>query len=108
VSPPVVPKTGLPVEAVLAELSERLQARHEVILEAPPGAGKTTLVPLVLLAEPWLLGRKILLLEPRRLATRMAAHRLASLLGEEPGETVGYRMRQDTRIGPTKRWGNPV
>lgn len=102
-SPPVVPKTGLPVEAVLAELSERLQARHEVILEAPPGAGKTTLVPLVLLAEPWLLGRKILLLEPRRLATRMAAHRLASLLGEEPGETVGYRMRQDTRIGPNTR-----
>ena len=51
-SPPVVPKTGLPVELVLAELSERLQARHEVILEAPPGAGNTTLVALVLLAEP--------------------------------------------------------
>ena len=99
----LLPRTGLPVEAVLADLAAQLAVRHEVILEAPPGAGKTTLVPLALLAEPWLAGRKILMLEPRRLAARMAAQRLAGLLGEEPGETVGYRMRQDTRIGSNTR-----
>ena len=83
----------LPVAAVLEELRMQLSCRHEVILEAPPGAGKTTLVPLVLLAEPWLAGQKILLLEPRRLAARSAAQRLAATLGEAVGQTVGYRLR---------------
>ncbi len=74
------------------------------MLIAPPGAGKTTLVPLALLDEPWLAGRKILVLEPRRLATRAAAERMAALLGEpDAGGTVGYRMRLETRVGHDTR-----
>jgi ATP-dependent helicase HrpB len=72
------------------------------VLQAPPGAGKTTRVPLALLAEPWLAGR-IVMLEPRRLAARAAARYMARLLGEDVGETVGYRVRLDTRIGPRTR-----
>lgn len=90
---------GLPVEAILDSLKQQLSERHEVVLEAPPGAGKTTIVPLALLDEPWLKHRKILMLEPRRIATKSAAHRMASLLNEKPGETVGYRMRLDTKVG---------
>ena len=90
---------SLPVEECLDTLKQRLSERDEVVLEAPPGAGKTTLVPLALLAEPWLAGRKILMLEPRRIATRSAAYRMASLLNESPGQTVGYRMRLDSKIG---------
>jgi ATP-dependent helicase HrpB len=101
--PTSLQNTDLPVAAVLDELRRQLGCVHEVILEAPPGAGKTTLVPLVLLAEPWLGGQKILMLEPRRLAARSAAHRLAATLGEAVGETVGYRMRQDTRVGRNTR-----
>ena len=93
-----VQQQGLPVEKVLAELKQQLATRHEVVLEAPPGAGKTTLVPLALLDEPWLAGQKILLLEPRRIAAKSAAHRMADLLGEKPGGRVGYRMRLDTRV----------
>lgn len=93
----------LPVEDVLADLKEALCRRDEAVLEAPPGAGKTTLVPLALVEEPWLASRKILVLEPRRIATRAAAYRMASLLGEAPGETVGYRMRLETRVGPRTR-----
>ena len=73
------------------------------VLQAPPGAGKTTRVPLALLEEPWLSGGRIVMLEPRRLAARAAARRLASSLGEPVGATVGYRMRLDTRIGPATR-----
>lgn len=73
------------------------------MLVAPPGAGKTTLVPLRLLDEPWLEGRRIVMLEPRRLAARAAGHRLAQLLGEQPGGTVGYQTRDERRIGPTTR-----
>jgi ATP-dependent RNA helicase HrpB len=69
------------------------------LLTAPPGAGKTTGVPLALLDASWLSGKKLLMLEPRRLATRAAAHRMASMLGEPVGETVGYRMRLDTKVG---------
>ena len=98
-----LPQLGLPVEDVIDELREQLIARDEVILEAPPGAGKTTLVPLALLNEPWLAGRTIVMLEPRRLAARNAAWRLASLLGEAAGQTVGYRMRQDTRVSASTR-----
>ncbi len=93
----------LPVTAVLAELQQQLRTRHELILEAPPGAGKTTLVPLALMDEPWLAGQKILLLEPRRLAAKSAAHRMAELLAESPGQRVGYRMRLDTKVSRSTR-----
>jgi len=88
---------NLPIEAVLDELKQQLTQRHEVVLEAPPGAGKTTLVPLALMDEPWLCGKKILMLEPRRIATKSAAHRMADLLGVSIGQEVGYRMRLDTK-----------
>ena len=97
------PPTGLPVEAVLPELCRALAAGSAAVLEAPPGAGKTTLVPLHLLGEPWLGGRRVLMLEPRRLAARAAAARMAELLGERVGQTIGYAMRFDRRIGPTTR-----
>lgn len=93
----------LPIDAVLPALREALSLRHEAVLEAPPGAGKTTRVPLALLDEPWLAGQRILMLEPRRLAARAAAERLAAELGEAVGETVGYRIRLDSKIGPCTR-----
>lgn len=93
----------LPIDAVLPALREALSLRHEAVLEAPPGAGKTTRVPLALLDEPWLAGQRILMLEPRRLAARAAAERLAAELGEAVGETVGYRIRLDSRVGPRTR-----
>ncbi|GAA5316250.1 MAG: ATP-dependent helicase HrpB [Candidatus Pelagadaptatus aseana] len=93
----------LPVVDVLDEICTQLQSRDNVILEAPPGAGKTTLVPLALLNEAWLAGQKIILLEPRRLAARSAAERMASLLQEKTGQTVGYRMRFDTRVSEATR-----
>ena len=94
---------ALPIDSVLPELRQALAARHEVVLEAPPGAGKTTRVPLALLDEPWLAGQSILMLEPRRLAARAAAERLAAELGEKVGETVGYRIRLDSKVGPNTR-----
>ncbi|MFV7437295.1 ATP-dependent helicase HrpB [Pseudomonas vlassakiae] len=94
---------SLPIDAVLPALREVLHNRDEAVLEAPPGAGKTTRVPLALLNEPWLAGQTILMLEPRRLAARAAAERLASELGEKVGETVGYRIRLDSKVGPTTR-----
>lgn len=80
-----------------------LETGPNAVLQAPPGAGKTTLVPLVLLDAAWLETRKILMLEPRRLAARAAALRMASLLNEALGDTVGYRIRQDSRVGPKTR-----
>jgi ATP-dependent helicase HrpB len=94
---------GLPVETVLPALTAALASANAAVLEAPPGAGKTTLVPLHLLAEPWLGGRRILMLEPRRLAARAAAMRMAELLGEGVGQTVGYAMRFDRRVGSATR-----
>ncbi|WP_458377018.1 ATP-dependent helicase HrpB [Pseudomonas fluorescens] len=94
---------SLPIDEVLPALREALATRHEAVLEAPPGAGKTTRVPLALLNEPWLAGQTILMLEPRRLAARAAAERLASELGEKVGETVGYRIRLDSKVGPNTR-----
>ncbi|AZD18206.1 ATP-dependent helicase HrpB [Pseudomonas chlororaphis] len=94
---------SLPIDEVLPALREALATRHEAVLEAPPGAGKTTRVPLALLNEPWLAGQRILMLEPRRLAARAAAERLASELGEKVGETVGYRIRLDSKVGPNTR-----
>jgi ATP-dependent helicase HrpB len=95
--------SSLPIDAALPALLHALQNRDEVVLQAPPGAGKTTRVPLALLNEPWLAGQTILILEPRRLAARAAAERLASELGEQVGETVGYRIRLDSRVGPRTR-----
>jgi len=94
---------SLPIDAVLPALRETLENRDEAVLEAPPGAGKTTRVPLALLDAPWLAGQTILMLEPRRLAARAAAERLASELGEKVGETVGYRIRLDSKVGPNTR-----
>lgn len=94
---------SLPIDAVVPDLRQALATRHEAVLEAPPGAGKTTRVPLALLDEPWLAGQSILMLEPRRLAARAAAERLASELGEKVGETVGYRIRLESRVGPKTR-----
>src|SRR5215210_4709266 len=94
---------ALPIDAVLAELRAALSAGRVAVLQAPPGAGKTTRVPLALLDAPWLRGQKIVMLEPRRLAARAAAAYMARLLGEQVGETVGYRVRLDTRVGPRTR-----
>ncbi|TJV72039.1 MAG: ATP-dependent helicase HrpB [Mesorhizobium sp.] len=91
------PLPELPVTAVLPALGEALSRRSSAVLVAPPGAGKTTLVPLALLDAPWLGQGRIVLLEPRRLAARAAARRMAELLGEEPGGTVGYAMRMENR-----------
>lgn len=94
---------SLPIDAVVPALRQALGAQHQAVLEAPPGAGKTTRVPLALLDEPWLAGQRILMLEPRRLAARAAAERLAAELGEKVGETVGYRIRLESRVGPKTR-----
>src|SRR5690606_16586085 len=93
----------LPVQAVLGELHQQLASHPSVVLQAPPGAGKTTLVPLALLDARWLAGQKIILLEPRRLAARAAAERLAQLLDEPVGQTVGYRIRLESRISAPTR-----
>ncbi|NKB90416.1 MAG: ATP-dependent helicase HrpB [Acidobacteria bacterium] len=93
----------MPVSEVLGPLGGHLRERNSAVLVAPPGAGKTTVVPLALRDEDWLGGRKILVLEPRRLATRAAAARMAATLGERVGESVGYRIRQDTRVSPRTR-----
>jgi len=87
--------TSLPIEQAIPDIREALSGGNRLVLVAPPGAGKTTLVPLALLSEPWLAGRMIILLEPRRLAARNAAARMADLLGEKTGDTVGYRIRAE-------------
>jgi ATP-dependent helicase HrpB len=93
----------LPIEEALPELRAKLAVHAAAVLQAPPGAGKTTGVPLALLNEPWLAGRTILMLEPRRLAARAAAARMAALLGEEVGATVGYRIRFDSKVSKVTR-----
>src|SRR6185312_10897241 len=99
----VPPLPDLPVTAALPELLSHLDQGPNAVLIAPPGAGKTTLVPLALLDVAWRGDRQILLLEPRRLAARAAARRMASLLGEEVGGTVGYAMRMDRRMSAKTR-----
>lgn len=96
------PKT-LTIHAVLPTLASALAEGTRAVLQAPPGAGKTTVVPLALLDAPWLAGGKVLMLEPRRLAARAAAAWMARGLGEAVGETVGYRVRLDSRVGPRTR-----
>ncbi|MBX6332371.1 MAG: ATP-dependent helicase HrpB [Gemmatimonadaceae bacterium] len=94
---------SLPIDEALPALREALAARAAAVLRAPPGAGKTTRVPLALLDAPWLAGARIVMLEPRRLAARAAARWMAAQLHEPVGATVGYRMRMDTRVGPATR-----
>src|SRR4249919_1550996 len=93
--------TPLPIDDALPDLAAALAGNNVAVLVAPPGAGKTTRVPLVLLDEAWAKGKKILVLEPRRLAARAAAARMASTLGEQVGDTVGLRVRFGSKV--TKR-----
>ncbi len=94
---------ALPIDAVLNDVRRTLSARTSAVLVAPPGAGKTTRVPLALMNEDWLKGRKILVLEPRRIAARAAAERMAQSLSEAVGETVGVRARMVSKSGPKTR-----
>jgi len=93
----------LPIHAVLDDLKAALAGASSAVLVAPPGAGKTTVTPLALLDQPWVGGRKIVMLEPRRLAARAAADRMARTLGEKVGETVGYRVRLQSRVSARTR-----
>lgn len=93
----------LPVDDALPALLDVLARTSAAVLQAPPGAGKTTRVPLVLLGERWLRGQRIVMLEPRRLAARAAARRMATTLGERVAETIGFRVRGETRVGPATR-----
>ncbi|MFB2120835.1 ATP-dependent helicase HrpB [Parapedobacter sp. 2B3] len=88
---------------IVPQLRERLAVHNNVVVGSPPGAGKSTIVPLVLLDEPWLHGRKIVMLEPRRLAASTIARRMATLLGESAGETVGYRVRFENQTSSRTR-----
>lgn len=93
----------LPIVDIVADVKAQLNKQNTLLVQAPPGAGKSTILPLALLDEPWLNGKKIIVLEPRRLATRSIAYRLAELLGEEVGETVGYRIRFENRVGSNSK-----
>ena len=95
--------TPLPIDAVLDELARTLTGHNAAVLVAPPGAGKTTRVPLALLDAPWLNGKKIIMLEPRRIAARASAERMAKTLGERAGETVGYRVRFGSKVSRATR-----
>jgi ATP-dependent helicase HrpB len=95
--------SGLPIDEALPSLRQALLERTSAVLSAPPGAGKSTVVPLALMDEPWAAGKRILMLEPRRLAARAVAQRMARSLAEPVGRTVGYRMRMDTRVSPDTR-----
>lgn len=88
----------LPVKDVIPKIQQELIAASTLIVKAPPGAGKSTLLPLALMNEPWLEGKKIMMLEPRRLAAKTIANRMADLIGEKVGESVGYRIRFETRV----------
>ncbi|MBP6334444.1 MAG: ATP-dependent helicase HrpB [Bacteroidia bacterium] len=96
-------QSHLPIHEIVPNLKTILSSQNTAILQASPGAGKSTVLPLLLLKESWLAQKKIIMLEPRRLAAKAVAWRLAELLGEEPGETVGYRVRFETRIGKKTR-----
>ncbi len=93
----------LPIHQVLDELKAALAGNPSAVLVAPPGVGKTTVVPLALMDEPWARGGKLIVLEPRRLAARAAAARMASTLGEAVGETVGFRVRMQSKVSPRTR-----
>ena len=89
---------NFPVAEIIPDIKAHLIRENTLIVHAPPGAGKSTLLPLALVNEPWLEGKKIIMLEPRRLAARSIAARMASLLGEEVGQSVGYRIRFDNKV----------
>jgi ATP-dependent helicase HrpB len=93
----------LPIDPALPQITAALRDTNAAVLVAPPGAGKTTRVPLVLIEEPWATNKKILVLEPRRLAARAAAERMAATLGEKVGETVGYRVRFGSQVSHKTR-----
>jgi ATP-dependent helicase HrpB len=93
----------LPIHQVLDSLKAALAMRSSAVLVAPPGAGKTTVVPLALLDQPWIAGGKVIMLEPRRLAARAAAGRMAKTLGEPVGQTVGFRVRLQSKISAATR-----
>ena len=88
----------LPVKDVIPQIEKELSASNTLIVKAPPGAGKSTLLPLALMNSPWLEGKKILMLEPRRLAAKTIANRMADLLGEKAGESIGYRIRFESKV----------
>src|SRR5215470_11194357 len=92
-----------PIAEQLPAILDALSSHARLVLEAPPGAGKTTQVPLSLLDAPWLVGRKIIMLEPRRIAARAAAEFMAAQLGEKVGETVGYRIRFEAKVSKATR-----
>ncbi len=96
----MMPLPSLPIVDALPELLGALASHRAVLLEAPPGAGKSTVVPLALLDGAWREGGRIVMLEPRRIAARAVATRMATLLGEDVGQTVGFRTRLETRVGP--------
>ena len=93
----------LPIDSVLPALTDTLRRSNNAVLVAPPGAGKTTRVPLVLANEDWAKGRKIIVLEPRRIAARAAAARMAATLGESVGASVGYRVRFGSQVSHATR-----
>src|SRR5271170_411474 len=93
----------LPIDAALPELTAALRGNNAAVLVAPPGAGKTTRVPLVLAGQDWAQDKRILVLEPRRLAARAAAERMAATLGERAGETVGLRVRFGSKVSRKTR-----
>ena len=93
----------LPIDPALPELTAALRAQSAAVLVAPPGAGKTTRVPLVLAAEPWAAGQKLIMLEPRRLAARAAAARMAATRGEAVGASIGYRVRFASKVSAETR-----
>src|SRR6185312_2674855 len=95
--------TTLPIDAALPALGTALAGRNSAVLVAPPGAGKTTRVPLVLVEEPWAKDKKILVLEPRRIAARAAAARMAETLGQTAGQTVGFRVRFGSKVSRATR-----
>lgn len=93
----------LPVTDIINEVKSHLKNQNTLIVNAPPGAGKSTLLPLTLLEESWLSGKKIIMLEPRRLAAKTIAMRMADLWGDKVGETIGYRVRFENRVSATTR-----
>ncbi|MEK9766808.1 MAG: ATP-dependent helicase HrpB, partial [Thalassolituus sp.] len=95
--------TALPIDAVLDDLKSSLTDNANTLLVAEPGAGKTTRVPLALLDEAWLEEKRIIMLEPRRVAARNAARFMAEQLGEKVGQTVGYRMRMESAVSAATR-----
>ena len=98
-----MPSPTFPITPLLPDIVRSLSDHPRLVLEAPPGAGKTTQVPLALLDQPWLQGKKILMLEPRRVAARAAAGFMAKQRGEAVGDTVGYRIRFENKVGPKTR-----